>query len=135
MTLEAPTADFDRSRSQMAGLPGVKFTMARTILDVYPMLHEKNVTFVIETARKQVPGDNDSGFTIFLQIVDAQGSRRVVIPPKAAAIIYRQRQSLTDRSTPESRKRAAARRQREKQRKEREARRAKYRARNGQSPQ
>lgn len=129
MTNEAQTADFDRILSQMVGLPDTKITKPSTILDIYPMLHEKNVTFVVQTHRGK-----ESGFTIFIQIVDAQGRHRVVIPPKVAAAMYRQRQSLTDRSTPESRRRDAAKRQREKQRKEREARKAAYAARNGPSP-
>lgn len=129
MTQETLTVDFDRMLSTMVGLPDSKTTKPRTILDIYPMIHERNVTFVVQTHRAK-----DSGFTIFLQIVDAQGSRRVVIPAKVAAAIYAQRQSLTDRSTPESRKRAAVKRQRERQRKERETRRAAYASRNGQSP-
>src|SRR5262245_45373602 len=94
--------DFDRMLSQMTGLPDSKLAKPRTILDIYPMVYERNVTFVVQTHRGK-----ETGFTIFLQIVDAQGSRRVVIPSKVADAIYSQRAALVDRSTPESRKRAA----------------------------
>lgn len=110
-------ADFDRILSSVTGLPDTKITRPRTILDIYPMLHEKNATFVVQTHRAK-----DSGFTIFLQIVDAQGSRRVVLPAKVTSAIYAQRQALTDRSTPESRARKAKAAQRKRQKEEREKR-------------
>ena len=123
---EPVKADFDRILSTIVGLPDTKTTKPATILDVYPLLYEKNVTFVVQTHRNK-----EAGFTVFLQIVDAEGSRRVVVPPKVAAAIYRQRQALTDRSTPESRKRRAASAERKRQAAERAARKAAYAKRNG----
>ena len=126
MTLEAQTADFDRILSSMIGLPDTKITKPRPVQDIYPMLHERNATFVVQTHRAK-----NAGFTVFVQIVDAQGSRRIVLPPKVSAAIYAQRQSLTDRSTPESRARKAKANQRKKQKVEREARRVAFATRNG----
>lgn len=124
MTEEALTADFDRMLSAMTGLPDTKITKPSTILELYPMLHERNATFVVQTHRGK-----ENGFTIFLTIADVQGLRRIVIPPKVAGAVYRQRQSLTDRSTPASRARAAKKRETERRRKERQARKEAYAAR------
>ena len=122
--LAISTESFDRLRAVVKDLPEHKMTRPSTKVVVLPFL-QHTVTYIVETDRGL-----ETGFTVFLQIVDAQGRHRFVLPNEIAQVIYRQRQSLTDRSTPESRKRAAAKRQREKQRKAREARKADYAARN-----
>ena len=83
-------------------------------------------TYVVQTYRNE-----DGGFTIFLQMVDAEGRARFIIPPRVAQAIYRQRQSLTDKSTPASRAKARRSKERERKRKERTARKQAYAARNG----
>ena len=111
---------FDRIHSSLNGLPDTKMTRPSTLLDQLPIIGD-TTTYVVQTHRAK-----DEGFTIFLQVVDAEGRERFVIPPKVAAAIYRQRQSLTDRSTPESRKRKADARARAKKKAEKVARRARY---------
>lgn len=115
------TNDFDRLLSAMTGLPDTKLTRPTTILEAHPMLHERNATFVVQTHRSR-----DGGFTVFLTVVDADGHRRIVVPPKVAAAIYRQREALVDRSTPESRKRRAAAAARAKAKADKEARKTKW---------
>jgi hypothetical protein len=74
---------------------------------------------------------NDDGFRVALEVIAEDGrATRLIIPPKVCERIYRQREALTDRSTPESRKRKAAARARAKARKEKAERKAKYAARN-----
>ena len=55
------------------------------------------------------------------------GLTRLVLPDKVAQAIYRQRAALTDRSTPESRRRKAAARERARKREEKAARSAAWR--------
>lgn len=116
---EAQTAKFDRILGDLTGLPDVKMSRPSTQLDVLPIVGDA-VTYVVTTAR------SEAGFTIFLQIVDAEGRARLVIPPRVSAALYRQRQSLADRSTPASRQRAKKARETAKAKRDREARRKKW---------
>ena len=116
---------YDRLMEFMIHAPDSKVTRPTTIMTVLPIVGDVK-TVVVRTARNK-----EHGFTIFLEIADASGLTRIAIPNKAAEAVYRQRQSLTDRSTPESRAKATRQRQREKQRKERAARKAAFAARNG----
>ena len=99
---------FDRVMGTLTGLPGVRMTRPATVMSAVPIINEVT-TAVIQTYRTE-----DDGYLIFLQVVDATGHLRIVIPDRIAQAIYRQRAALVDRSTPESRRRAAAKRGREK---------------------
>ncbi len=112
--MQEPQADatFDRYVGALEGLPDVTKTRPTTILTAVPFVGNQ-VTYVVQSVREK-----DTGFAILLQVVDAQGRSRFVIPNGVAKAIYRQRQSLTDRSTPVSRTRK--RRQREQRRKKAE---------------
>ncbi|KKK68445.1 hypothetical protein LCGC14_2943990, partial [marine sediment metagenome] len=92
-------AKFDRVRTGLEGLPGIKMTRPATVIDAVPIIQE-NVTYVMETWRTEA-----SGFLMFLQIVDSDGRARFILPNRVLQAIYRQRDRLTDRSTPESRAR------------------------------
>lgn len=92
---------FDRIIGDLSGLPDVKMTRPSTQIDSLPLVGT-TVTYVVQTARLE------KGYAIFVQVVDADGRTRFVIPPKVAAAIYRQRQALADRSTPASRARKTA---------------------------
>lgn len=122
---QAPTK-FDRVLGMLHDLPDVKQTRPSTVTAVMPILGDVQ-TYVVQTYRQ---GPDYIGF---LQMVDAEGRERIVIPAKVMRAIYRQRDSLMDRSTPESRARDRKRRDRERRRKEREARREKWRARQAQT--
>jgi hypothetical protein len=52
----------------------------------------KSETFVVETARFE-----DEGDTIFIEALDENGLTRLALPPKVAALIASQRDSLTAR--------------------------------------
>jgi len=110
MTMDEPVnrqqQRFDRIMGTLTGLPGVRMTRPSTVLSAVPIINEVT-TAVVQTYRSE-----DDGFLIFLQIVDANGHDRIVIPDRVAQAIYRQRAALVDRSTAESRKRATAKRDR-----------------------
>ena len=113
---------FDRVIGTLTGLPGVRETKPATVMQTIPILNE-TTTAVVQTYRTE-----DDGYVIFVQVVDSTGHMRIVLPDRVARAIYRQRDKLTDRSTPESRRRAKASRDRQKAREERERRKAAWRA-------
>jgi hypothetical protein len=88
---------FDRALHNLDGRPDVLTTAATTVVTV-PYLTGPVTTFIVQTKRVMKEGD-----TIFLQYLDEEGSRRIVIPAKVANVMARQRESLTAKS----RKRAA----------------------------
>jgi hypothetical protein len=83
---------FDRLIGSLHGLPDVRATRPSTVTTVLPLLGNSQ-TFVVQTYRQR-----DAGDTIFLQMVDAEGRARIVIPPRVADAIARQRVSLTKAS-------------------------------------
>jgi hypothetical protein len=119
MLNESASQRFDRVIGTLHDLPGVKSTRPTTVRAIMPLSNEAS-THIVQTMRTE-----DGGFVVFIETMDAQGHVRLVLPDKVAQALYRQRQSLTDRSTPESRARKAARAARERQRQEKAARRAK----------
>ena len=80
---------FDRIIGALHGLPDVTAAKPSTIQSITPMLG-RSQTFVIQTYRQREVGD-----FIFLQLVDAEGRARIVIPPAAADAIARQRDAIT----------------------------------------
>lgn len=80
---------FDRAMGNLSGLPDATHTKPSTVSNVSAILGVTQ-TFIIETWRQTEIGD-----TIFLQCADDSGLVRLVIPPKVADAIARQRDSLT----------------------------------------
>lgn len=113
---------FDRVLGTYDGLPGVKLTRPSTIMETIPIIN-RTTTAVVQSMRTE-----DAGVLIFLQVVRGDETVRLVLPDKVAKAIYRQRDSLFDRSTPDSRARAKAKRDREKKRAEKAARSAAWKA-------
>lgn len=109
---------FDRVLGTLDGLPEVTSTRPATVQTVLPFVGNVT-TYVLRTFKSR-----EAGFTLFLELVDAEGRARIVLPDKAVQAIYRQRQSLTDRSTPASRAAKAKARERAKAKAAREARKA-----------
>jgi hypothetical protein len=116
------SARFDRVLGTLTGLPGHKVTRPATIMQTVPIINA-TTTAVVQTMRT-----DEDGMLIFLQVVHGYETTRLVLPDKVAQAIYRQRDALMDRSTPESRRRAKVKRDREKARAERAARSAAWRA-------
>lgn len=112
---------FDHVIGTLTDLPDVRATRATTIMQVVPIINEAT-TAVVQTMQQ------DGEYVLFLQVIDASGHTRIVLPDKIARAIYRQRDALADRSTPESRRRAKAKRDRERARAEKAARSAAWRA-------
>lgn len=119
---QAQRARFDKLMGTLDGLPGVKQTRPTTVMQTIPILND-TTTVVVQSMKSE-----DDGYLIFVQVVDSAGHMRIVLPDKVARAIYRQRDSLADRSTPESRARARARREREKRRAAKAERSAAWRA-------
>lgn len=87
---------YDRLIGSLDGLPDVRKTRPSTITSVLPMLGNAQ-TFVVQTYRQKELGD-----TVFLQLIDADGSDRIVVPPKVVDAIVRQRDALTKRARSET---------------------------------
>jgi hypothetical protein len=117
-------AQFDRVLAGIHGLPGFRQTKPTTIIDTVPIVGIVT-TYVVQSFRTA-----DRGHTIFLQVLAEGRFHRLILPSKVAQALYRQRDALADRSTPQSRARATAKRKREAERKAKAARKAKYAARN-----
>lgn len=83
---------FDRYYGALDGLPDTIKTGASTIISSTPLLGLTQ-TFIVQTVRQKDVGDS-----IFVQYVDGAGSKRLVIPPRVAEAIARQRDALTDKS-------------------------------------
>lgn len=78
---------FDRIAGSIDGLPDVRKTRASTFTDVTPLLGDVS-TYIVQTY------STDDGYVAFIQTIDAEGSVRIVLPPKVTAALYRQRDSL-----------------------------------------
>lgn len=98
---------FDRVYSGLEGLPGTRMTRPSTQIDSLPLVGNV-VTYVVQSVR------HEDGVVTFLQIVDDEGRARIILPEKISKAIADQRERLFDRSTTESRKAAAAKRERDK---------------------
>ena len=83
-----PVDPFDRLLGTIDGLPDFAKSRPSTVTTVMPILGNAQ-TYVVQTYKER-----DGGFTVFLQMVDAEGRARIAIPPKVTAAIYRQRDSL-----------------------------------------
>jgi hypothetical protein len=79
---------FDRIIGQIDGLPGVSKARPTSVTTVMPIIGISQ-TYVVQTYK-----DDEEGFFVFLQMVDAEGRARIAIPPKVAQAIYRQRDAL-----------------------------------------
>lgn len=108
---------FDRFHAHVDGLPDVTSTKPSAIKQALPLAGQ------VTTQTVQTFKGAEFGFAIAITVVDADGrAYNHILPNKVAQAIYRQRQSLTDRSTPESRsrkRRSAAAKKRQAGKKER----------------
>jgi hypothetical protein len=82
---------FDRAMGSLAKRPDVAQTRACTITGMTPLIGEAQL-FTVQTFREREGGD-----TIFLQYLDGEGSKRLVLPSGVADAIARQRDALTTR--------------------------------------
>ena len=78
---------YDRVMASVDGIPGVRKSRPSTVTAVLPLLG-KSQTHVVQTYK------TEDGNYVFVQMVDSEGRARIVLPPKVAAAIYRQRDSL-----------------------------------------
>ena len=87
---------FDRMTGSLEDLPDVIRTRPSTKTISLPLVGHSH-TYIVQTYRQREEGD-----TIFLQVISAEGTARIVIPPMVADTIARQRDSLTKRSRSKS---------------------------------
>jgi hypothetical protein len=83
---------YDRQLGLIEDLPDVLSTRPSTIVDTVPIVGLSQ-TFIVQSYRQREVGDR-----IFIQYLDAAGTQRLVIPPKVADAIARQRSALTKKS-------------------------------------
>ena len=82
---------FDRIRAGMDGRPDVTRTRISTVRNVDALVGNVS-TFLIESVREKEEGD-----TIFLEVASKDGNVRIVLPPRVANVIARQRESLVSK--------------------------------------
>ena len=83
---------FDRLLGSLDGLLDVVRTNPPTIRSLTPLLGSAE-TYIIQTYRQKDVGD-----TIFIEAIHTGGSLRIVLPPKVAEVLARQRDTLTSKS-------------------------------------
>lgn len=83
---------FDRLLGALDGLPDVVSTKPSTVRSITPLIGNSE-TWIIQTVRQA-----DQGDVIFLERTGRDGSIRVAIPAKVAAVIARQREALTTKA-------------------------------------
>ena len=91
MSDQMPDA-FDRLLGALDGLPDVVSTKPSTVRSITPLIGNSE-TWIIQTVRQA-----DQGDVIFLERTGRDGSVRLAIPPKVAAVIARQREALTGKA-------------------------------------
>lgn len=96
---------FDSTRGALDGMPGVLSTRPSTI-DVMTPLTGASTTFIVQTFRHPVPpkpgakpaGGEEApdryGYTVFIQVVEGDGVKRVAVPPRVSELVAAQRESL-----------------------------------------
>ena len=82
---------FDRIRAGMDGRPDVTRTRISTVRSIDPLIGNVS-TFLVESVREK-----DEGDTIFLEVASKDGNVRIVLPPRVANVIARQRESLVSK--------------------------------------
>jgi hypothetical protein len=95
---------FDRQLAALHDLPDVSRTKPATLRVIPPLGVGGTVLFVVQTLRQRERGD-----TVFVEVVDADGTTRIVMPPAVAEVIARQRDALTDKSRSRAGRERAAR--------------------------
>jgi hypothetical protein len=92
---------YDKQLSALKGLPDCVEVRPTTMRVVAPLIGASQ-TFIVQTVRQAEKGDH-----VFLEVVDATGTVRIVLPPQVANAIARQRESLTTRVRSKVAKRVA----------------------------
>lgn len=88
---EALADPFDRILGDLTGLPGHLYSRPATVATVLPIIGNAQ-TYVVRTIRTP-----ENRYIGFVEMIEAKGMIRLVIPSKAMAALYRQRDSLATR--------------------------------------
>lgn len=81
---------YDRQLASLHDLPDVVRTKPSTIRTVPPLGIGGTQVFVVQTYRQRERGD-----TLFIEIMDTDGAKRIVLPAAVTNLINRQRDALT----------------------------------------
>lgn len=92
---------FDRVHGGLLHAQGGRATKPSTVIASMPIIGTRTA-YIVQSFKT-----GPHGYVISLEIMDAQGPVRVILPDKAVKAIYRQQAALADRSTPASRARKA----------------------------
>lgn len=98
---------FDRALAMTEGIPDTIRTKPTVIQHMPPLGVGGSATFIVQTVRHTAEGES-SRDTVFLQVADASGMTRLVIPSRVADAIARQRDALTGKSRSAAGRRVAA---------------------------
>jgi hypothetical protein len=93
---------YDRRLAGLQGLPDVLKAKPSTIRVVPPLGVGGSQTFVVQTYRQAGEGD-----TLFIEVVDIDGVKRLALPPPVTALIQSQHDALTSRARSKAAKAAA----------------------------
>ena len=96
---------FDRLLGNLDGLPDVTKTKMTPLRVIPPLGIGGSQSYTVQTYRQREVGD-----TIFLEVGNQDGLKRIVIPPTVANAIARQREQLTGRVRSKASKASAQRR-------------------------
>lgn len=80
---------YDRTIGALDGLPDVLHTKLSNIRNTEPVVGNSR-TYLVQTYRQ-----TDIGDTVFIEYVGPEGHTRLVLPPRVADTIARQRDALT----------------------------------------
>jgi len=94
---------YDRQLAAFMNLPDVVKTKAATIRTAPPLGIGGTRLFIVQTIRQR-----DRGDLIFLEISDATGATRLVLPMEVTALIARQSATLTGKARSKAAKQSAA---------------------------
>ena len=105
------------SSDLFAGLQGGNNLAAKpTTIENVESITGESETFIVQTIRSEwtktiIKGFEETkvverGFYVVIKYVDKEGTKRLILPPKVADTLLRQRESLTNRNRSNSSKRA-----------------------------
>lgn len=87
MADDTPRDVYDKAIGLIDGTPGTRKARPSTVVSVEPMLGDSE-TYVVQTYK------TEDGFYGFIQKINRAGGARFVLPPKAMAALFRQKDAL-----------------------------------------
>lgn len=92
---------FDRVHGSLLHAQGGTSTKPATVVETMPIIGTRTA-YIVQSFKT-----GPHGYVVSIEVMDANGPVRLILPNKVAQTVYRQRDRLADRSTPASRARKA----------------------------